>query len=557
MRVAVVFFGLMRSPSVTVQNIQRKIYDCNADLGRSLFTLVSVNVTPVLNNPRSGEVNVNVSTADAIALDADFYALSRQDETTIEEPLAAARGRADVFNNDWVSIRNLLQQLASLQRAWNVCTCVLGVSFDYFLFVRPDLLYLDEIRISSLIARCADSGSIALPSWNCWGGFNDRLAFADAVAARHYAERIKLVPEYCSKYDLHSESLLAYALHKGNCKVCDLPVRGKRVRANGLVANEVFESSVLPLPQQPQRFAYVPGADPAFNDCTVVVLAEREPNVHAAPADSMKASALQCSSDLMSAMAASAPPLQRAMVDGHTRVSLLRGMHYLEFLGQLHTTRLVRRYLEIGTQSGMSLKCARGRAVAIDPHFLLDKTAWSAKPGFHLFEMTSDEFFSQHDPRQCLEGTIDLAFIDGMHLAEFVLRDFIHAETFCARDSLIVLHDAIPQNFEMTERDRRPAARRDKALAGAWTGDVWRTLALLHRERPELILRVFDCPPTGLVLIGNLNPECRTLAARIDELTDSLTASGPTESEFWDYIESLTVFDSRGVMQRPAMVSAS
>jgi hypothetical protein len=539
-----------------MDNIRRNIYECNADLGQSLFTLVSLNVTQILNNPRSGELTVKVSRADAIALDADFYALARQDDAVIEEPLAAARRRGDVFNNNWASIRNHLHQLASLQRAWTVCTSVLGVSFDYFLFVRPDLLYLDAIRLSSLMARFTDRGSIALPAWNCWGGLNDRFAFADALAARHYAERIKLVPQYCAKYDLHPESLLAYALQKGYCKVCDLPARAKRVRANGIVVNEVFENSNLPLPQQPQPFRYVPGVEPVFGHPTVATLVRREPSPSAASSDTVKTEAPARASDWLSPTTALAAPLQPATVDGCSRVSLLRGTHYLEFLGQLHTTRPVRRYLEIGTQSGLSLQCAQGRAVAIDPCFKLDKHAWSAKPGFRLFEMTSDEFFSRHDPREYLEGTVDLVFIDGMHLAEFVLRDFIHVEPFCARDSLIVLHDAIPQNFEMTERDRRPALRRDKGLAGAWTGDVWRTLALLERERPDLNLRVLDCPPTGLVLIGNLDPACRTLAARVNELTDSLKASDPTESEFWAYIQSVTVFDSRRALQRPALVAS-
>jgi hypothetical protein len=541
MRIAVVFFGLMRSPAVTADNIRRNIYDCNADLGPSLFTLASLNLTSVLNNPRSGELAVEVSTADAVALEADFYALARQEEALIEEPLAAARRRADVFNNDWASIRNLLYQLASLERAWRVCNTVLGASFDYYLFVRPDLLYLDPMRLSSLVACFTERGSIALPSWNCWGGFNDRFAFADALAARHYAERIKLVPQFCAKYDLHPESLLAYALQKGYCKVCELPARAKRVRAQGKVANEVFENSTLRLPQEPRPFTYVPGAEPVFEQGTVVRLADRVPGAGSVA----QLEERRGPSDWLSPAAVLTPPLRPTTVGGCSRVSLLRGIHYLELLGQLHATRPVRRYLEIGTQSGLSLQCARGRAVAVDPCFKLDRHAWSARPGFHLFEMSSDEFFARHDPREYLEGAVELAFIDGMHLAEYVLRDFIHAEACCAPDSLIVLHDAIPHNFEMTERDRRPSLRRDKALAGAWTGDVWRTLEVLRRQRPELVLRVLDCPPTGLVLISNLDPNSNTLAARITELTESLQTAEPSESEFWDYIESTPVFDSR------------
>jgi hypothetical protein len=231
-------------------------------------------------------------------------------------------------------------------------------------------------------------------------------------------------------------------------------------------------------------------------------------------------------------------------VDGHSRVSPLGGLPYLDFLAELHLRRQVNRYLEIGTQSGKSLGLARGQAVAIDPKFVFEPS-WPEKPGIHLFEMTSDAFFAAHDPREILGGPVELAFIDGMHLSEFVLRDFNNVERYCSETSLIVLHDAIPRNFEMTERERRTSARRDKPLAWNWTGDVWRVLPLLRRERPELRIQVLDCPPTGLVLVGNLDPHYRMPPGRLEELTRMLAELEVPESEFWSFIESLDVADSR------------
>jgi Glycosyl transferase family 90/Methyltransferase domain len=250
--------------------------------------------------------------------------------------------------------------------------------------------------------------------------------------------------------------------------------------------------------------------------------------------------------------AAAAGVLRRMTIDGFVRVSPLRGTPYLNFLKELHVTRQVSRYLEIGTNSGNSLGLATGRAVAIDPGFQLDKAAWAAKPGINLFEMTSDDFFATTDPRDALGGTVELAFIDGMHLAEFVLRDFSNVERFCTRDSLIVLHDALPQNFEMTERDNHPTQRQDKAFFGAWTGDVWRVVPLLRRERPDLRIDVLDCHPTGLVLVGNLDPQNQTLPNRLDQLTRELTDCDPPEAEFWSYIESLAVIDSSALPRQAA-----
>ena len=145
-----------------------------------------------------------------------------------------------------------------------------------------------------------------------------------------------------------------------------------------------------------------------------------------------------------------------------------------------------------------------GHAIAIDPSFKLDIVEWSTKPGIHLFETTSDDFFAAQDANAILGGAIDMIFIDGMHLSEFVLRDFVNVERLCRPGSTIILHDAVPLNFEMTERVRRHALRMDKAFAGTWTGDVWRLIPLLQRERPDLTIQVDRMPPTGLVLIGSL-----------------------------------------------------
>jgi hypothetical protein len=224
-------------------------------------------------------------------------------------------------------------------------------------------------------------------------------------------------------------------------------------------------------------------------------------------------------------------------------------MHYLTFLEAMHRRFQVGRYLEIGTATGATLALAVRSALAIDPHFRLDKAAWTAKPGISLFEMTSDEFFARHEPRAILGGTVDLAFIDGMHLSECVLRDFVNVERYCAKDSFIVLHDAIPQNFEMTERTHRPASRLDTTLAGGWTGDVWRVVPLLRCLRPDLHIEALDCPSTGLVIVSNLNPQLETLRENIDGLAHLLAVSGLPVSAFWSYIETLPVVDSRQWLQ--------
>jgi hypothetical protein len=189
-----------------------------------------------------------------------------------------------------------------------------------------------------------------------------------------------------------------------------------------------------------------------------------------------------------------------------------KGMRYLEFLHALHTQRKPQWYLEVGTEKGFSLAQSRCNTIAIDPEFKI--SAELTYPSqLHLFQMTSDDFFaSQFLARNGI--AIDLSFLDGLHLFEFLLRDFMNAERASKPDGMITLHDCVPFNRIMAARYW------DKPNSRSWTGDVWKILPILHRYRPDLKVEVIDCSPTGLVLISNLDPENQTLQAAYASILD-------------------------------------
>jgi hypothetical protein len=155
-------------------------------------------------------------------------------------------------------------------------------------------------------------------------------------------------------------------------------------------------------------------------------------------------------------------------------------------------------YLEVGTETGRSLALVQGNAIAIDPQFRIDRNLRYPSQ-LHMFQMTSDDFFAT-DFLKRNDIRIDLAFLDGMHHFEYLLRDFINAERGSKPESLIILHDCVPYNHLMAQRDW------DKNKTISWTGDVWKLLPILKRHRPDLKVEILDCAPTGLVMISELNP---------------------------------------------------
>lgn len=242
----------------------------------------------------------------------------------------------------------------------------------------------------------------------------------------------------------------------------------------------------------------------------------------------------------------------------------LQGVPYLDLLEELGRQFAGKRYLEIGTQRGASLIRARGSCISIDPAHKLLWLAWhlavvglgstlGRRPRFH--RVTSDDYFARHDPKATLGGPLQLAFIDGMHHYEFVLRDIFNCERHAAPDSLLVLHDCIPWNFAMTRRLGRQPDGSFEPVRGAWTGDVWKVLPLLARWRPDLRITLLDAPPTGLVVITGLDPASTVLRDRHEEMLAARDAEPDTEAELAAWLVAQQVVDTRAALASGALRS--
>jgi hypothetical protein len=196
-----------------------------------------------------------------------------------------------------------------------------------------------------------------------------------------------------------------------------------------------------------------------------------------------------------------------------------RGKFYQDCLRDLHRVMAPNTYLEIGTLHGDTLCLASCRSIAVDPQLRLSKQVVGTKPALHMFQTTSDAFFATHDPIALLGDRIDLAFLDGMHLYEFLLRDFIETERACHSGSIVVLHDCLPLDSFMATRD--PDDRKVRAHSRHplwWTGDVWKLIPILRHYRGHLTITLFDAPPTGLALITGLDANDRTLRQHYAEI---------------------------------------
>jgi hypothetical protein len=193
-------------------------------------------------------------------------------------------------------------------------------------------------------------------------------------------------------------------------------------------------------------------------------------------------------------------------------------VHRHQFLRNLHKVYRPRTYVEIGINDGRSLTLSRVPTVAVDPAF---KVVKELRCDLHMVRATSDDFFARESPLEHLGGAqVDLAFIDGMHLFEYVLRDFINTEKYADWSSVVVFDDQLPRNVDEAARDRH---------TGAWTGDVYKIIPVLQRYRPDLRLAVMDTRPTGVMVVLGLDPTNTVLADKYDEIMDRFLLKDPQQ----------------------------
>lgn len=137
-----------------------------------------------------------------------------------------------------------------------------------------------------------------------------------------------------------------------------------------------------------------------------------------------------------------------------------------DLLNHLATKHNLKRFLEIGVQNPMQnfdkIQC--DYKVSVDPD-----------PNAHAsFCMTSDDFFDLPririgimDGDESQLDRFDLIFIDGLHTAEQVKKDFENSLKILSPNGFIVLHDCNPLKEEHTIVPR-------PTPTGHWNGDVYK-----------------------------------------------------------------------------------
>ena len=146
--------------------------------------------------------------------------------------------------------------------------------------------------------------------------------------------------------------------------------------------------------------------------------------------------------------------------------------------------------------------------IGVDPQ---PKIEQELNPNTQIFATESDHFFRTQDVQDLVNGKIQLAFVDGLHQFDQVLKDFINIEKNSTKDTVVLFHDIYPVVPETATREWNTYY---------WAGDTWKFMHIINKYRPNIILKTIPTFPTGLGFATNLDPSCNILSDNYEAIVD-------------------------------------
>jgi len=239
MKIAIAIFGIPRGAKLTRPSFMTNIVEQAKEVGDVKLFGHLFNVGHVVNT-RSGEGG----TLDQINFDifGDFNFSIEQPELCLAHyDMNAIMRFGDYYGDGFKSVKNLIHQLHSLKV---VTKTMQDYAPDAVIFARPDLLYHDKFPSRLIRSAGTHPNRLFIPTWQWWGGYNDRFSICGSHAYLNYGQRVDNILTYCLKGNrpLHAERLLRESIRSGNASLRTLNVRASRVRIGDVVKDENFDS---------------------------------------------------------------------------------------------------------------------------------------------------------------------------------------------------------------------------------------------------------------------------------------------------------------------------
>lgn len=243
LKLAICFFGMNRSLSHVVDSIAKNIIEAiPVDMDYQIYGALMHTVLP-FTNVRSEEFScLPENNFEKLMAPKQFELIDQAEiDGMYKEPLINLNLK-DIYSDQGASLMNVVRELYSIRAVWNLAA---KDKPDYILFLRPDLIYHDKIDFKKYLSLIdLDAGPMVItPSWQKWGGLNDRFGLANFSGAAIYGKRFDLFWKYAPLVGGYpqAEAILFTTLYlQGVNYSSTANETASRVRAGGVIKVEDF-----------------------------------------------------------------------------------------------------------------------------------------------------------------------------------------------------------------------------------------------------------------------------------------------------------------------------
>jgi len=236
MKIALAFWGLTRSLKYTIKSINEKILGIlktnNIDYKIFMHTWF---VSTLYNNKRANEKNIILDNEEFKLLNPDYIEIHNQDEFKNNINFQAFRTHPDPWKTNYQTVDNFICAMFSKSR----CSQLIKKSnenFDYIIFLRPDVIYLNNFNINFF--KLVNNNNICIPNFSLHSKFNDRFCICNKNNYLLYGNIFSKLFNYSKKFPLHSEIFYYKLIKNLKININYISFYFNRVRSNGEINND-------------------------------------------------------------------------------------------------------------------------------------------------------------------------------------------------------------------------------------------------------------------------------------------------------------------------------
>lgn len=260
-KIALVFYGLLRSIQYTLPNLQKHIFGAITDAGYD-YDIYCHNYTfppnHKYNNHRAREYNIDLDPNAYKLLNPKYYISDNQLEIADQLNLDAYRTHGDPWpKTGFKTLDNYLLAMYSRKKvtellSQNIASDPQNHEYTMIMFLRSDVLFENSLPIPKLLILITEQEKknpptrvCLIPNFHHWlGGLNDRMFISKPSLALEYGMAFDKLLTISKERKLHSEQINKYLIQDVYHAIPILiPIFFARVRANGVILKEDYSAA--------------------------------------------------------------------------------------------------------------------------------------------------------------------------------------------------------------------------------------------------------------------------------------------------------------------------